>query len=46
MTAARGFALATSQRMVNGVHGYAAALGTLSLPAVAARLPDLHQLRL
>src|SRR5207247_10883861 len=42
----RGLALAATQRVVDRVHGHAAGLGSLALPAVAARLADRDQLGL
>src|SRR5436190_7447843 len=46
VAATRRLALATTQGMVDGVHGDAARLGTLALPPVAARLADLDELGL
>src|SRR5271170_5532368 len=46
VTATGGLALATAQRVVDRVHGDAAGLGPLALPAVAAGLADLDQLGL
>src|SRR4051794_17675966 len=43
MTTARGLALASTVRVVDGVHGDAAGLRAHALPAVAAGLTDLHQ---
>src|SRR3954469_24795150 len=40
----RGLALATTEGMVERVHGDAAGLGALALPAVAARLAHLYEL--
>ena len=44
VTATGGLALATAERVVDGVHRDAARLGALPLPAVAAGLADLDQL--
>ena len=41
-----GLALATTVGVVDGVHGHAAGLGALALPAVAAGLADLDRVRL
>ena len=46
VTATRGLALATAERVVDGVHGDATGLRALALPAVAAGLADLDQLGL
>src|SRR4051812_20024335 len=43
-TAARRTALATAERVVDGVHGDAAGLRAHAFPAVAAGLADLHLL--
>src|SRR5690606_5263856 len=42
--AARGLALATAERVVDGVHGHAAGLRAHALPAVATGLAELDQL--
>ena len=46
MSATRALALAPAERVVNGVHGDAARVRTLALPAVAAGLADLDERRL
>src|SRR5947209_2114848 len=43
MAAAGGLALATAQRVVDGVHSHTAGLRAYALPAVPAGLADLHQ---
>src|SRR5580692_9186424 len=46
VTAPGGLALASTQRVVDGVHGDTTGLGSLALPAVPAGLADLDQLGL
>src|SRR5690606_17124323 len=46
VAATGGLALATAERVVDGVHGHATGLRAHALPAVAARLADLDQLGL
>src|SRR5690606_10219608 len=46
VTTTRGLALATTERVVDGVHGHTTGLGADALPAVAAGLADLDQLGL
>src|SRR5215469_9471948 len=46
MAATRGLALAAAERVVDRVHRHATRLGSLALPAVAARLAHLDELGL